>query len=108
MPNDKARLIAIGGVVSFIAGCLVGSSAEPTGLPHCVVSEDSKSARGGVLAGQVVEADETVADDADAVPGDGDAPGQEPGCLPGEQRVCGWIDRSHPEAARFVSQRCPR
>jgi hypothetical protein len=113
MPNEKARLIVIGGVVSFVAGCLIGSSSDPGGSPYCVVSEDSKLARAGVLAGQVVAADDSLAgpgdgDGEDAHEDGGDAVAHQAGCLPGEQRICGWMDRSDPDLPRFVSQTCQR
>lgn len=110
MASGRTRLLVAGGVLSFVAGCLVGSSSDSTGSPHCIVTEDSKPSRTGVLAGQVVEADEAgdEADDGEGEDGTGEGDVlREPGCLPGEQRVCGWFDRSGPPPERFVSQSCP-
>ncbi|HEX6236463.1 MAG TPA: hypothetical protein VFZ68_04670 [Acidimicrobiales bacterium] len=110
MASGRTRLLVAGGVLSFVAGCLVGSSSDSTGSPYCVVSEDSKATRVGVLAGQVVEADEGTgesgADQDEPGTGEDDAL-RSPGCLPGEQRVCGWFDRSGGPPERFVSASCP-
>ncbi|MFP3899831.1 MAG: hypothetical protein ACLFXM_03175 [Acidimicrobiia bacterium] len=110
MASGRTRLLVAGGVLSFVAGCLVGSSSDDTGSPYCIVSEDSKASRVGVLAGQVVEADEGTGESGDDRDERGTAEGdvlRESGCLPGEQRVCGWFDRSGQPPARFVSASCP-
>ena len=99
----------IAGVVSFVAGCLAGSSAEPTGRPHCIVSELSAPSRPDAVPGDVVAAARRQRDGAEAETAAGDgALRREPGCLPGGHRICGWIDHRPQGPPRFVSQACPR
>jgi hypothetical protein len=87
MATANGRLLAAGGVLAFLAGCLTGMRSQESGESYCVVVPATVAAHPGFTAGQFVEE-----------PDDG--------CLDGEHEVCGRFEGSD-ESRRFVSESCP-
>jgi hypothetical protein len=87
MARPNGRLLAVGGVLAFVAGCLTGIRSDESGERFCVITTASVAAHPGYSAGQFVEAPED-------------------GCLDTEHEVCGRFEGSD-ESLRFVSETCP-
>lgn len=85
--SNNTRLLAIGGVVLFVGGCLAGMRTHDTGDRYCVVTEATAASHPGYSAGQFVE---------------------EPpnGCIDGEHEVCGHFVGSG-TSRKFDSASCP-
>lgn len=80
------RVLIVGGVLLFLAGCWAGMRSESAGDAYCVVVPATAAAHPGFGPGQFVEEPES-------------------GCLAGEHRVCGSFEGSD-ESRRFVSNAC--
>ena len=87
MADANGRLLAVGGALAFVAGCLTGIRSDESGDRYCVITPASVAAHPGFSAGQFVEA-----------PDDG--------CLDPEHEVCGRFE-GRDESRRFVSESCP-
>jgi hypothetical protein len=83
----NGRVLAIVGVVIFMAGCLTGMRSDTSGEQYCVVTPGTAAAHPGFEPGQFVEQPED-------------------GCLDGEHEVCGRFEGSG-DSRRFESDKCP-